>query len=260
MKIKITEAFAKNAEIPAKGSVVYWDTDVHGFGLRVTSSGVKSFVQNYVHDGRERRATRGRYPEYSVVAARNEALDMRGEVRQGKDPIVEREAKKAEAEAATKAAEQVIEEAAKAEHTIEDLAHEYYERHVLRKNRPNSIKNNRCMVKNIIIPRIGKMKVPEFSRRDIEDLHYALRETQSRANRVLAVLGKMFNLAIDWGWRTAENPTRRVERYHEEPKTVWLNVEEMSRLMAARFASTKTKTSPMQSAYLSRQVAGLVKY
>ena len=52
---------------------IFWDTALKGFGVRVTASGVKSFILNYRIQGRQRRYTIGRYPDWSCEAAGKEA-------------------------------------------------------------------------------------------------------------------------------------------------------------------------------------------
>src|ERR1017187_373768 len=84
MKQKLTQRsvteLAKNA-IPSKGNCVVWDTEIHGFGVRITAAGGVAFVLNYYVNGKEKRTERrytlGRWPEWSADAARDEALNLR---------------------------------------------------------------------------------------------------------------------------------------------------------------------------------------
>ena len=66
-------------------------------------------------------------------------------------------------------------------------------------------------------------------RPDIEKLHNGLRRTPYMANRLLALLSKMFNLAVAWGWR-ADNPVRGIPRFHEDRRQRWLAQEELGQL------------------------------
>ena len=45
----------------------------------------------------------------------------------------------------------------------------------------------------------------------------------------MALLSKIFNLAVEWGWRT-DNPVKGIERYQEEQRDRWLSNDELSRL------------------------------
>ena len=57
------------------------------------------------------------------------------------------------------------------------------------------------MARNDILPKIGKIKVADLNRRDVEELHQSLKESPYQANRVRALLSKMLNLAKHWEWR-----------------------------------------------------------
>jgi integrase len=71
--------------------------------------------------------------------------------------------------------------------------------------------------------------VGAVTRRDIETIHVALKEKPYQANRVLALLSKMFSLAVEWGWRP-DNPVKGIERYNEERRDRWLADDELRRL------------------------------
>jgi hypothetical protein len=61
----------------------------------------------------------------------------------------------------------------------------------------------------MILPKLGPAKAATVGRADMEKLHNSLRSTPYMANRLLAPLSKMFNLAIAWGWRT-NNPVKDI--------------------------------------------------
>jgi integrase len=81
------------------------------------------------------------------------------------------------------------------------------------------------------LPRLGKLPVNAITRQDINKLHTALRDTPTQANRVLALLSKMFSLSEKWGLRPdGTNPCRHVERYRETSRERFLSGEELARL------------------------------
>ena len=80
----------KAASAPALGSKIIYDPRSAGFGVRVTSSGAKSFVLNYRFKGRERRITIGHYPAWTLLAARKQADHFRREIDTGIDPLEKR--------------------------------------------------------------------------------------------------------------------------------------------------------------------------
>jgi integrase len=77
------------------------------------------------------------------------------------------------------------------------------------------------------------MKVAAVSHADVDSLHHKLSaRAPTHANRVLAVVSKMFSLAIRWGWRT-DNPCRGIERNQEHKRYRYLSADELMRLSAA---------------------------
>jgi integrase len=88
------------------------------------------------------------------------------------------------------------------------------------------------MIQRIVLPRLGRLKVAIVRHADIEEVHRGLKDTPYRANRTLALLSKMFSLAMRWEWRQ-DNPVRGVERYPEERRTRHLSQAELVRLSQA---------------------------
>jgi integrase len=88
------------------------------------------------------------------------------------------------------------------------------------------------MLDRLILPKLGNHKVAEIGHRDIQALHNSLKTTPYQANRALALLSKMFELSIKWGWR-ADNPAKGVQKYHEDKRHRWLSDEELIRLTNA---------------------------
>jgi len=210
---RITERFIKSLEQPTAGNRVYYDTDIVGFGARITAAGVVSFVLNYYARGRERRYTIGRYPELNATAAREEALALREIIRGGGDPMERKENERAAP-------------------TIADLYNDYIERHAKIHLRPNTIRSAEGMATKHILPKIGHIKVADLTRRDVEELHNSVKDSPYQANRVRALLSKMMNLAKAWEWRD-DNPCQGVPKFREEKRERWLSTQEIERLCDA---------------------------
>jgi hypothetical protein len=90
MAEKLSEKMIKGLTPPEQGNRILYDSLIPGFGIRITARGVISFVLNYYIQGRERRITIGRHPEWSVIAARDRALELRKKVNDGLDPMEQR--------------------------------------------------------------------------------------------------------------------------------------------------------------------------
>jgi integrase len=73
--------------------------------------------------------------------------------------------------------------------------------------------------------------VADLTRADIAKLHHANRASPYQANRLLAVLSKMFNLAERWGLRPdGSNPCRLIEKFAEGKRERMLSPVELARL------------------------------
>jgi hypothetical protein len=185
----------------ADRDVVVWDNALPGFGVRVKRSGVRSYVIQYRNriTGVSKRLTIGQHgPLLTFEQAKKQARAMLADAMRGEDPV---EARKT---------------ARKAPH-VADLAADYLERHAVPKKRPKSVRDDRSMLVNIILPNLGAKKVESVGRRDIEAIHVAMKSRPYQANRVPSLLSKMFNLAVEWGWRT-DNPAKGIQRYDEEKR------------------------------------------
>ena len=88
------------------------------------------------------------------------------------------------------------------------------------KRRPGTSVDYTSIIENHIRPHFGAhMKVADVVFADIDRLHRKIsdRGHMHRANRVVAVLSKMFALAVRWAMR-ADNPCKGVEKNREHPR------------------------------------------
>ena len=215
MSQHLTDASVKRLPSPAAGNRITYDLKVKGFGARVTAAGSRSFILNYrTRSGRERRYTIGGFPEWRVAAARTEASDLKKRIDRGEDPMAEVQADRN----------------AK---TVSDVATRFEEEHLLKK-RPATQRMYGAILANDVLPAMKHMKVAEVTFSDVDGLHRKItkRGAPYQANRTVAVLSKMFSLAIRWQWR-ADNPAKGIERNQETKRRRYLSGEEMARLTAA---------------------------
>lgn len=233
MATKITDTMLRKMEPPASGSRTIWDTDVTGFGVRVTPAtkrkprGSISFFLNYRIDGAERRYTIGAYtgPDgaWTASAARDAAREMRRAISLGRDPAQEKRERRDAP-------------------TVKDLADRYYTEHLPNKAE-HSQKTDRAIIETYILPRIGKMKVADVGHGDIASMHRAITASGKpvRANRVLACASKMFSLALrpaegetkPWRDQAAGNPCKGVARNQEEGHDRFFSPAELAALSDA---------------------------
>ncbi len=224
MLTKITKR-AVDAVQPNGADQFLWDSDLKGFGLKVTAGGNKVYILQYRKGGRgapTRRVTIGRHGALTPDQARKEAARLSGAVAHGADPAAARSAEKAAP-------------------TVTALTERFLAEHVATKTKPRTAAEYRRLVANIVVPTIGRKRVRDVTRADISRLHHERRDTPYDANRALAVLSKMFTLAEKWGERAdGSNPCRHVERYAERRRERMLSADEFGRLADALKASGRS--------------------
>jgi hypothetical protein len=199
----------------------YWDSELKGFGIVILPSGRRTYCIQYRNQHRTlKRLKIGVHGQVTTEEARELAKKRLGQVAHGEDPAEEKRSYKNLA-------------------TIKDLAEDYIERHGCRK-RSRSLKEDQILLNNIILPSLADKKVENVLRRDVETIHLRLSKTPYQANRFLALLSKMFSLAMAWGW-CHENPVKGIERYQEEKRDRWLNEQELNQLWEVLKHHSKNK-------------------
>lgn len=90
--MKLTKVVVDKIEPPVdRDQAFYRDQQLKGFAVRVTASGVKSFVVEKLVNGKVRRITVGRYGVITVEQARREAQKLLGKIATGIDPRAEKQ-------------------------------------------------------------------------------------------------------------------------------------------------------------------------
>ena len=211
-KIKLTKTTVDAAAFGAKEYELR-DTIVPGFLLKVTRAGRKIFMVQYrTNAGERRKPAIGRFGELTVEQARAIAQDWLADVRKGKDPSAERTA-------------------ARNAPSVKELCEKFIEDYSKPKNRPRTVKSYQGYIDRHIIPQLGALKVPQVIRPDVSGVMARMKKTPVTANRVLACLRKMFNMAEVWGFRgDGTNPCRHIPKYPESGKTRLITDDEMIRL------------------------------
>jgi len=219
MADNLTDSIVRNLPAPAAGYSLEFDAKVAGFACRVTKAGARSFVFNYrTRAGRQRRITIGSFPAWKTAAAREEATKLRQAVDRGEDPMqARRELRGAP--------------------TVTDLADRYRQVHLPTK-RPASAANDEAALRKYVLPALGNLKITDVQHADIVALHRKISDPPKpaksapiAANRVLALVSTMFNLAIQERLRV-DNPAQHVARNPENKRDRYLNREEIARLSA----------------------------
>jgi integrase len=217
MATKLTPALVAAAIGPADGKAynLISDIEVIGLGLRTTKAGAKAWTFSYrTHSGISRRLTIGNASDWPLKMARDEARRLRRLVDTGHDPMGERHELRSAA-------------------TVADLVARW-RTEAAPKKRERSLIDDESMIARHILPALGRLKVADVRHVDIDKLHRKITAdgTRVRANRVIALISRLFNLAITWELRP-DNPCRGVERNTETARHRYLEGDELERMLAA---------------------------
>ena len=218
MAERLSDAIIRRLPPPEKNSKITYDADVSGLGCRITAAGARSFVVRYRvrGSGRERTYTLGDCDNWTVGAARKEARRLKQFVDQGGDPQGD------------------LEDLREAP-TVADLCDRFVAEHLETRLRPGTAQSYKILIGRHIRPHFGKhTKVADVRFEDVDQLHRRITQSGAvySANRSIAVLSKMFSLAIRWGMRDS-NPCKEVERNVEAKRERYLDGDELVRLTTA---------------------------
>ena len=213
-----------------------WDTTLPGFGARRQRSEAVAYVLMFrTAEGRLRRFTIGRHgAPWTPETARDKARELLVEVSKGADPAAEKKEKRNAS-------------------TIGELCDLYLEdaeagRLLTRRGiakKASTILTDRSRIESHIKPRLGSLKVPAVTTRDVERFMHeiAAGETKKRAKttrkrglsnirggkgaaaRTVSLLGAIFTYAERKGLRS-DNPVRGIVKFADNPKERRLSDDE----------------------------------
>jgi integrase len=203
---------------PAASVTYVWDDQLAGFALKVLPDGRRRYVVKYrVKGGRNARQRwfgLGTHGQVTCEQARARALQVLSAVARGEDPQAQLMAERTAP-------------------TVAELWARYEAEHLPRK-KERSGAGDRQKARDHVLPALGRLKVDEVRRADIQRLHQKLSDRPYQANRVLALLSKMFNLAEAWGMRREHtNPCLHVQRFKESARQRYLAPPELRALAVA---------------------------
>ena len=220
---------------PGEKTKVLWDSDIKGFGCKVTPAGRKAYFLYYrTEDGQQRRPTIGRHGDITCEEARKKAKKWHGQVANGGDPSGTRQR-------------------AKQASTIKELCDRYLVEHAEIHNKPSTVKQACRIVEKKIKPKLGRRKVEAVTRQDVMNFHNAMARTPREANHALSILSKIMSLAEAWGLRPGgSNPCKHVIRFHENKRERFLSDSELQRLGQVLADVDRTRTEAWQTVAAAR--------
>jgi integrase len=232
----------RSVEAAQKGAARYfiWDSDLKGFGLRVETSGTKTYVVRYRVGGGRRGTLRqfkiGRANKLTPDEARDQAKAALAAVETGKDPQAERnEARK------------VL--------TVAELCDLYMAEGVSTK-KPGTVALDQIRVDRHIKPQIGGRKITELDAGDVERMMNAIaagkvktpehphtRGGKTAATKAVKLLRAIFNFAIARKL-CAENPCLGVKTFPDGKRERFLSPAELGLLGDALTAAATEGAHP----------------
>ena len=191
----LTDIKIRTAKGEAGKRVEIWDAQIPGFGLRITSTGTKSFVLLYRIHGKARRMTLGRYPTLGLADARIKAREALNTIDTGNDP-------QADAGAPFQpGAAQRSQVKAKLGYQLANVVEDFVQRHCKRNNRASTARETERILKARLVEIWPTRDVREITKHDILALLDKIVDagTPSAANHALAAIRKFFNWCIERG-------------------------------------------------------------
>lgn len=251
MALNLTDRQVKAATTTAgKRRIEIADAGQPGLLLRVESGGAKSFVWRVMINSKRRAMTIGDYPSLGLADARAKVAALKVRLANGDDPFEQRAI-------------------AKAAGSVNDLVTHYIETvaptRITRRGTTKStavIAHERSMLNAHVVPLLGDKRVVDVTQRDIRRFitdvsagktavdektekkrgRRIVRGGPGIATRVTALLGLLFSVAIDEGWRS-DNPVSRVKTPQGSPKGRPVDPDEYRLLGAALSAEAARKTN-----------------
>jgi len=240
---RLTKRLIESAKADPKKDVRLWDDDPRGFGLRIKSSGVKSFFYQFrsPETDSKRRITFAQYGELTLDEAREKAKELAREVRHDVDPLAKRRRDRASSKLKAR--------------TVREFCDVYLEdakaglvRYRGKPKKESTIEIDEGRINRHIKPLLGDKLIPEITKTDVENFMDAVQagktatveKTKPRgkavvtggagtAARTVGLLGSIFSYAVKKGLRM-DNPVRGVEREESGQRTRYLNADEYKAL------------------------------
>ena len=188
---------------------IFWDSAIKGFGVRVSSSGRKSFIINWRNkQGRQGRKVIGVFGKITTEQARQLAQQFFYQISIGKEPRRNDQHNP----------------------SFADFARMYMDEYSIKHKAVKTFENDNYMLCKHILPIFGKRKINDIKKREIEKFHTSYENNKSNANRILALISHIFTKAVEWEY-IEHHPCQGIRRNKEEKRSRYLSSEEIKRLL-----------------------------
>jgi integrase len=212
-RFPFTQAKLAKLPTPAEGREVWYDSKSPGLCLRKTYTGAAAFYVYRWHAGKPVKIRLGTYPDLSLVNARDAAAAAVGVWAKGAEPAVSR------AKAGGRMA-------------LADLWQHYLDQHAKPRKRTWRVDEQRY---NRHLKTWEHRRLVAISTADVQALHNKVGKESGHyeANRLRALLHKMYAVARRHLGYRGENPVTNVQRFKEESRERFLHSDEMPKFFKA---------------------------
>lgn len=241
----LTKAIIDAAAPGAKDHFLY-DHLEHGLAVKVTPAGSKVFILNKSVCGKLTRITIGAYGDWTLDDARKKARQQNGLIADGRDPVAEGKARRAEAELR-----------ARSEKTVSELWDRYWVDAVEGHNKPTTAREKLRMWNSRIKPALGKIKIKDVTDEDVgavvrSPLRFDEKGHQIGGNgegaSLYRLLHHMFGKAALWKLRSRDlgNPLEGVQEPKVRRRERLLSEKEVAALRKEIAAAREAKAEQPQ--------------
>ena len=180
---------------PSSKEDFYWDTDLRGFGLRVSPKGKKTYIAFYRFEGGQRRPAIGVHGVITCSEARELARQVLAGVERGEDYSTNKQK-------------------ARQAPSFKEFASMYMEEVAPKTKRVSSIKTDEQNLRLHLLPSLGGKKMKSITKADVTRLHNSMRQKPGAANRSFALLSHMMSVAEELDIRPQNsNLCRHIKKY-----------------------------------------------
>ena len=216
-KLKFTTKRLDDIRPPSKGCTYVYDSEAAGLALRITSTRVKTYVLARRINGQPKRINLGRFESMTLKQARDASMQLNGKIAAGVDIIKER----------LDARQQGI--------VMSELFNSWKRSAVTKKLR--TWKEDERLWELHINKKIGRKTAAKVTTLDIQKLVDSIGEKHPRtANKVVALLNRVYNQAIKTGLINEQNPVKSADRFPETSRERFLGPNELPDFIGAVMA------------------------
>ena len=227
---RISKSIVDDEPLPAKGCrTMIWDSDIKGFGVRITPAGVKTYLLRYRMGERGtpiRTLTIGQHGSpWTPEQARKRAAELLLQVRSGRDLVAERE----------REAERTLAEAGDREKRMfAVMAEDWFRKHVEREGL-RSHRDIRGVLDRDLKPAFADKTIEEITKKDVTDALDSIGDRSGSApNKAHKWARQIFNWLKDERGEIKQSPIDGVKRPYPEPsRTRVLSLPELVVLWVA---------------------------